>query len=520
MNSDTGDLLVGQQVNVKVISGGVREEQTPEPTTDASSLLSKRQCQFIIISLVICNFCIANGVSLQGPFFPKEAGKEILYFELKDLKIFFLESKGASPLVYSSIFAIYELVMLVTSFWFGSFVEHFKPNWMSGFGLLMTGISTSVFGVLTHIDSYFYFVSLAYLLRVVESLGATAFATSSYSFISTCFPDKTGTMFATMEMFFGLGVITGPVVGGVLYDVGGFLFPFLSTGIFMTLFGLLLTTPPLERLFLKGKQMGQMKLKKLNIQSPADQYQTLNGDNSRESNDLMVSINTDCQDTSTTTTVTQSDATLARFLLSPIVLIDSFIIITAITLMGFCGATLEPFIRHDQISDNIMHTNLMFVALGASYAFCALLWGKACDKYPSLLLIFSIIGSIMTGIGLATIGPIPYLKSTIKPNLWTISACLVLFGIGTSAKQVAAYTHALNHTIQKRNFPSNQQTYGFLSGMFFSCLSFGGFIGPIIGGALVEGYNFQYATLAMLAIELFVFCILIILQLFCKSFRI
>lgn len=37
--------------------------------------LTSMQTKFIIVLLAVCNFFIANGVSLQGPFFPKEAGK-------------------------------------------------------------------------------------------------------------------------------------------------------------------------------------------------------------------------------------------------------------------------------------------------------------------------------------------------------------------------------------------------------------------------------------------------------------
>src|SRR5699024_2677667 len=98
-----------------------------------------------------------------------------------------------------------------------------------------------------------------------------------------------------------------------------------------------------------------------------------------------------------------SDITLWLFLSSPIILVDSCIIVTAITLMGFNGATLEPFLRHQQITSNTLYTSLMFVAIGASYAFTAMLWGKACDKYPKYLLHFAIIGSILTAIGLVLI---------------------------------------------------------------------------------------------------------------------
>jgi MFS family permease len=173
-----------------------------------------------------------------------------------NLFLYPLESKGATPIIYSSIFAIYELVMLITSLLFGNFVGRFRPNLMSGAGLTLTGLSTGVFGLLTYLSDQLPFISASFALRITESLGATAFATSSYSFIAACFPDRTGTMFSVMETCFGVGVITGPVLGGALYGVGGFLVPFAVVGVVMTSAGLLLVCPPVGRLFERGKRAG------------------------------------------------------------------------------------------------------------------------------------------------------------------------------------------------------------------------------------------------------------------------
>jgi len=102
-------------------------------------------------------------------------------------------------------------------------------------------------------------------------------------------------------------------------------------------------------------------------------------------------------------------------------------------------------------------------------------------------------------------------------SIWSIFGCLVLFGVGTASKQVAAYSHALRHTIERRHFPPSQQTYGYISAMFFACLSFGGFVGPIVGGGLVQAADYQHATLVMWAVELVVLVTLVLLQLCCKS---
>ena len=145
------------------------------------------------------------------------------------------ESKGASPVVYSSIFSVYELVMLFTSFIFGKLVSRIAPNLMCGFGLAVTGISTVAFGLLDHSPNGLAFIIPAFVLRIVESIGATAFATSSYSLITSKFPNKSAIIFSVMETCFGFGLIIGPVFGGALYELGGYVIPCLVLGVLLTI---------------------------------------------------------------------------------------------------------------------------------------------------------------------------------------------------------------------------------------------------------------------------------------------
>lgn len=396
--------------------------------------------------------------------------------------------------------------MLVTSFWFGNIVERFRPNIISGLGLALTGLSTATFGLLTYLPKY-QFITGSLILRILESLGATAFATSSYSFVSVCFPDHTATMFATLEMFFGLGVIVGPIVGGILYDFAGFLLPFFIQGTIIAISGIVLLSEPIEKLFEYQKQISQRNVE--DIEEPQNMIDDLHADaNNVDVNISMIEQN---DQISSSFSEDQNPVTLYRFLSSIIVIIDMFLIVTAVMLVAFIGATLEPFIRHQHLSNKIIYVNLMFVALGASYSMFALFIGKICDKFPSYQLSLLIIGSIITGIGEIFLGPIPLISETIfKPSLWSIAGCLILFGLGTGCKQVVAYTHVSNYTIKNRKFPANQKTYALISGMFFFCLSFGGFIGPIVAGSLVQWWNFQYGTFVMFLLELFVLLILII----------
>lgn len=50
-------------------------------------------------------------------------------------------------------------------------------------------------------------------------MGNAAFLTASFAIIAQEFPNNVATTFASLETFFGLGLIVGPTVGGALYQV-------------------------------------------------------------------------------------------------------------------------------------------------------------------------------------------------------------------------------------------------------------------------------------------------------------
>ena len=72
-------------------------------------------------------------------------------------------------------------------------------------------------------------------MRALEAVGNSCFLTSSFSIVAEIFPDKTGSMFAILEAFFGLGLIIGPTVGSALYQFGGYLAPFAILGTFLVI---------------------------------------------------------------------------------------------------------------------------------------------------------------------------------------------------------------------------------------------------------------------------------------------
>lgn len=71
------------------------------------------------------------------------------------------------------------------------------------------------------------------MIRIIEALGNAAFLTASFAIIAKEFPDNVSVTFASLETFFGLGLIVGPMVGGLLYQMGGYFLPFVTLGLLL-----------------------------------------------------------------------------------------------------------------------------------------------------------------------------------------------------------------------------------------------------------------------------------------------
>ena len=63
------------------------------------------------------------------------------------------------------------------------------------------------------------FIVFCFVLRCALSVGCTATCTASFAITAESFPDNVGAVFGILETFTGLGMMVGPALGGVLYDV-------------------------------------------------------------------------------------------------------------------------------------------------------------------------------------------------------------------------------------------------------------------------------------------------------------
>lgn len=383
-----------------------------------------------IFTYIYGNFFLAACVSLQAPFFPKEA-----------------ELKGATPTQYGLVFAVYELAIIVVSPVVGKLVSTSSPKMWIQIGLMLTGVMTIMFGFLDRAPSGKWFVGLAFAIRIMEGIGAASFTTPSYTATAEEFPHDQATILSLLETSFGLGLICGPTLGGWLYQTGDYILPFFALGSFL-IFGSLLSF---------AVSFGQA----LTLHDPCERQ-----------------------------------AGYLRILGSPGIVLDSLCVVTSLTFIGYNAATLEPHLRSFNLS--VMQVGMIFVITGSIYALTTPLWGRLCKNYDTRAL--CLFGCVLCMAGFTIIGPLPLLSA--QPSLSLIITALVLIGLGTGVKLVAALVGSFRYSINVLGMPDNKSTFGVCSSIYHTSTSVGAFLGPSLGGFLMDKLEYRTSTYFLFMFEL------------------
>ncbi|XP_065203816.1 MFS-type transporter SLC18B1-like [Planococcus citri] len=385
------------------------------------------------------DFCNAICVSLQAPFFPDEA-----------------ERKGASATEYGFVFGVFELVVFLVSPWYGKHVKNIGPKRMFFSGICISGVCSILFGLLDFIDEHIWFISFAFLIRIIEAMGNAAFLTASFAIIANEFPENIATTFASLETFFGLGLIAGPSLGGVLYELGGYTTPFVSLG------ALLFITAILTKVVLPSHEEIQ--------------------------------------------TTTKTTGKLLQILHVEGIPVCAATILSTSTTISFFQATLEPHIRQYDLTRVVV--GLVFIVTGATYGSSAPWWGWLCDKYLKPKTV-AVIGGLILIVGVSLVGPAPFMP--FQGSLLLVIVGLFLHGLGIGARLVSSFADALQTAISS-GLPNDIETYGMVSGLWTSSFALGAFIGPTVSGVLYDQYTFANASL-FLIILVFVMVIIELLSL-------
>uniref|UniRef100_A0A1I7ZP14 MFS domain-containing protein n=1 Tax=Steinernema glaseri TaxID=37863 RepID=A0A1I7ZP14_9BILA len=393
-------------------------ESSAEARSGGFSSLSKREWATIIM-LAFANLCSTIAFGCIAPFYPAEA-----------------KEKGLNTTQVGIVFGAFELVMFICAPLLGRYMAFFGSKRMFVAGLIITGITAMAFGGMNLMPAGLPFFLASLGLRCIEAVGDAAFVTSSFAISAKAFPGRIAIIVGIMETFAGLGYMLGPVVGGVLYDYGGFQLPFFVLG------GVLIVAGTVSCYLV-------------------EEYVDEAGEDTKG---------------------------MMGMLKIPLIWIMVYAVVICAISLSFLDPTLSSHLESFNLSTTMV--GLMFLLCGGVYTATAPVWGLLLDRYKctNFLMLF---GAVTTIISMFLIGPTPLFG--MSKDLFWIGVGLALLGLAAGALYIPTFQNCLD-AVREEGYEDNFQTYGCVSGVFQSAFAFGGFIGPTLGGMSVEHFGFPWTT--------------------------
>ncbi|XGW34919.1 hypothetical protein V3C99_018738 [Haemonchus contortus] len=425
--ADEGLLVDGEQhatSSTDEESASEEDESTISAKGSFAALSSKEWVT--VVMLALANLCSTVAFSCIAPFYPDEAKK-----------------KGMTESQTGIVFGVFELVMFVMAPIFGKYMTAIGSKNMFTLGLAITGITAILFGFLNYLPSGDIFFLASLMIRILEAVGDAAFVTSSFAISAKCFPGNIAVIVGVMETFAGLGYTAGPVIGGILYEFGGFQVPFLVLG----------------AILIVATALGWWLI---------ENYKDDDVGGSKG---------------------------MVAMLRIPVIWIMVYAVVVCAISLSFLDPTLSAHLESFKLSPTMI--GLMFLLCGGIYTISAPVWGLLIDRYQCTISVM-VFGSAVTVLSMLLIGPSPLLP--FSKDLIVIGISLAVLGVAAGALYIPTFQSCLD-AVKEHGYDDSFRTYGCVSGVFQSAFALGGFMGPTVGGFAVEKIGFAWTTTIIGAIH-------------------
>lgn len=287
-----------------------------------------------------------------------------------------------------------------------------------------------------------------------------------------------GEVLGLEESVAGVGYMIGPLLGSVLYNMGGFSLPFVVTGTIYLL--------ALIPFFMRPSRASPHHPQLQDICTSAEEDTDGDGDGGADTEQDGPEV----RRKSTLWLVLTNTGVLTAYSVSTM---------TGIAI-GFFSPNLQDHLR-EMLGLGVVGVGAMFGLPAATYIFSASLTGKVADKYGTSVVMFW--GEVVLVVCYILIGPPSSLASLPMPVLWaTQVVSLVGIGVGISMTVIPAMPHMMQ-SMHAAGIPNATELS---SGLFASSWSLGEFFGLLLGGVLTDAVGFRDAytivagALALLAV--------------------
>nr|XP_054753894.1 MFS-type transporter SLC18B1-like [Lytechinus pictus] len=389
------------------------------------------------LCLVVSTFISWLAFSIMAPFFPNEAHRR----GLKDIEV-------------AVIFSLQALTSTIISPIVGKFLPMIGAKVTLVSGLFLEAAGNVLFGYCVKLHSTTAFIAFAYITRIMVGLGVGTSVTATMTINANTFPNHIARTVGLLETTAGLGLLLGPLFGGLLYQIGksSYLLPFVVIG---------------------GLDMGSMLFSLYFLPSQK------------------------CK--------AEESGSVSELLRIPWVWPIAMAAFLGSATLGFLEPTFS--VHATNFTDNAFYIGLLFMLVSGSYAGSSPLWGWIGDTF-AMTRVCLIVGLLLDSFAFLLIGPSPLLH--LPSRLWIICIGLMLYGIGDGAVIVSSIGDMFSLAVQY-DLPEDIRTYSVVSGVFNCAYSLGTVFGPwVAGGLLYQEYGFnntsQIMSLVLLAMA-FVVCV-------------
>jgi len=398
-------------------------------------------CQAVFNFFIICFGMVLAGASysIPTPIYPEEALSRGV-------------SVAQSGLVLGTIYIVTIVCTPISSTLIG------KLGGTSVFftGTLLCGLGNIGFGFLCYVSNGHVYFILSLLCRVISAIGEALITPTAYSLGANQFSEiHKGKTISVVEACFGVGMVAGPGLGGLLFSAGGFLLPFGVTG------GALV---------------------------------------------LVAFLGNICFCSEKPTIIDVRRTSWKELMSCPGMLLYLFGAGCAGSAPAWYSASLEPHLNH-KYGLGPDKTGLLMITYSLTYTVMAPLFGVLMD-YCLSTRTSVLIGNTLIMVSMLALGPVPGLS--IIESVPEVGITLFIQGIGTAASCIGTLIGMVQCS-QDANMPQTDQTTGMLTSVWLMGLCMGSFVGASGGSAVYELIGFSWSCTVeaiFLAFSLVIFILL------------
>ncbi|XP_062519982.1 MFS-type transporter SLC18B1-like [Corticium candelabrum] len=396
-------------------------------------------------------------IYLPSPFFPQVAA----------------EKKGSKADTEVGVMVgSLQLSAFIVSVFVGGYLDRLGARFLATSGVFLVGGCTVLFGFLEYVKEWSPFIELSIAIRFVMGVGEAAFHATSIALLLGMFPTRAGTMWGLAGFVETVGFVCGAPLGGMLYDIEGFYFPFVVIG------GILLSFTPLLWYLL------------------SDIHSLTEGTHDDQSDDDPFDDDPS-DDDSSDDDPSDDDQVMSvwQLLKIPSIVLMLLNVFACYATLALFDTSLFAMYLYKEFGWNVTvwseaHIGLIFLIAGGACVILCLVIGVVVDAtYPRIVMI---IGLLITGCGMMIIGP-SFEFSFLSPKPWCVYVAMVLLGLGVSMITISGGPNVSEIAIS-RGYKTSMALNGAISGLVLAAIFLSGTLGVPIAGFLTAALNFHISS--------------------------